>query len=427
MRNPQIILKITAAWALGCLLSVNGEEWDRFLGPNGHPISDAKSIPAEFTVADYNWQVKIPGKGHSSPVIWGDKLFLTTASGANERKVLCYNTKNGDLEWEWAAPFAAHNKHKFNEFASSTPCLDSQHIYISWSTGQEAEAVALTHEGKIAWVKELGGLSGDHGSASSPILIDGKLFVFFDEKEDRTTTFLSMNPADGSEHWRTVREWPTGRDLKTTYSTPAIYKNSKGVTEIITSGMPFGVLSLDAKTGKELWQYDHDFRVRAVCTPVVSDGVVFAAWGSGNGAKDHVALVPGSETKNGKAKIAWRWVNPAGAPDNKGLPYVPTPLAVNGNFYMWADSGLLQCVEAKTGEIVYGPERIGGNFFSNPILIGGKIYCASLDGELVVVEAGDTFKLVARNTLDSGVNATPAVSGGKLFIRTNQHLISVGG
>ena len=157
-------------------------------------------------------------------------------------------------------------------------------------------------------------------------------------------------------------------------------------------------------------------------SPVVSEGVIFATWGSGNGAKDHIAITPGTETADGKPKVAWR------RPDNKGLPYVPTPLASNGLLHIWADSGLFHVLDAKTGTPVYEPQRIGGTFFSNPILVGDRIYCGSRDqGEMVVVKAGPEFEILARNDMGAGINATPAVSGGRMFIRTDKHLISVGG
>ncbi len=396
------------------------QEWSRFRGTDGSGISDASTIPSKFTMADYNWKVDLPGEGHSSPVVWGTQLFLTVVTGEARRTVLSFDTKDGSQKWEWTSDFVPHNKHRDNEFASSTPCLDESNIYVFWTSGEQSEVVALTHEGELVWQKVLGSFAGDHGSASSPILVNGGVFVFWDDLNNTQTEFALLNPTDGSEIWRKLIDWDD-RQLKSTYSTPALYLNSKGKTEIIITSQPFGMLSLDPETGDEIWRYDHGFKARTVGSPVIADGLIFATWGSGNGAKDHVAVIPGSETENGEPKVAWRWDN------NKGMPYVPTPLFKDGQLYFWKDDGLIQIVRSDSGEVVHGPERVGGRYFSNPILIDDRIFCGSRDlNEMVVVQASAPFKVLARNQLDSGVNATPAVSGGHLFIRTNESLISVG-
>jgi len=399
------------------------DEWSRFLGPNGRPVSDVSTIPSEFTAADYNWIVKVPGHGHSSPVLWGKDLFLTTATSKTERKVLCYDSETGKQKWEWATTFSEYHVHpQYNGFASSTPCLDEKHVYIFWTTGGETEALALTHDGKLAWREKLGVFETDHGDGTSPILVDGVLFLYWESASAKKMFQTALNPADGKALWRRELDWPTDRgELKASFGTPGIFKNSKGQTEVIVSSMPFGVQSIDAKTGKENWNYNQKPGSRTVSTPVMQDGIIFCTWGSGNGAKDHIALISAADSKSGKVEVAWKLSS------NKGLPYVPTPLAFNGKFYMWADNGVLQCLNAKTGAVVFGPERIGGDFFSNPVVAGNRIFCgAKAGGELIVVEAGDTFKVLARNNIDAPMYATPAIANGKLFIRTYESLISVG-
>tara|TARA_R110002096_G_scaffold273422_10_gene467305 strand:+ start:5194 stop:6456 length:1263 start_codon:yes stop_codon:yes gene_type:complete len=418
MRNP---LPLLIAIILGIFGATSfAQEWTRFRGPGGSGISKTETIPAKFTIVDYDWKVTLPGVGHSSPVVWGDQVFLTVVTGGTQREVISYDSDDGSQIWSWASDFVPHNKHRDNEFASSTPCLDPNHLYIFWTSDEKAEVIALTHGGKPAWQTSLGTFAGDHGSATSPILVNGGVFVFWDDLNNTQTEFALLNPTDGSEIWRKLIDWDD-RQLKSTYSTPVLYQNSKGTQEIIITSQPFGMLSLDPANGDELWRYDHGFKARTVGSPVVADKVIFATWGSGNGAKDHVAVIPGTETKDGKPKVAWRWDN------NKGLPYVPTPLYRDGLLFFWKDDGLLQVVKSASGEVVHGPTRIGGRFFSNPIMIDDKIYCGSRDlNEMVVVRASGDYEVLARNQLDSGVNATPAVANGKLFIRTNESLIAVG-
>jgi outer membrane protein assembly factor BamB len=403
------------------------QEWPQFRGAGGKAQAEAPSVPSEFGVKDYLWQRPLPGTGHSSPVLWGNRLFLEAVTGETERKLICFDAANGNVLWDRAFSFVPYSKHRFNEFASATPCVDAQRLYVTWTNGTDQEALALTHEGQIAWQRQLGPFQGDHGSGSSPVLVDGVLFVFWDHLANRTTTYAGLDPATGNDLWRRVSNWPAAGELKTTYSTPAIYSNSKGKNELIVTSMTFGVESIDPQSGKINWSYNPGMKDRTVGSPVTGGGVVFATWGSGNGAKDHVALIPGSETPDGKPKVAWRKLREDGSPDNKGLPYVPTPLYHDGLFYMWGDGGVLQALDAKTGAVVFGPERVGGEFYSNPIAIGNRIFCASRDqGEVVVVEASRQFQLIARNPVGESVNATPAVAGGRLYIRTAGNIICLG-
>lgn len=424
--------RLLAVLALGGLLGgpVVGEEtdaWPGFRGPAGSGVCESAKVPVRFSEAEFTWRIPLPGKGVASPAVWGGTIFLTAAEGQQSRHVLAYSAKDGKERWRWTEGFAVHNKHNFNEFASSSPCLDRERVYVFWTSGAEAEALALTHEGKVAWRQTLGAFRGDHGSASSPVLHAGVLFLFWDDADKKQTEYAGLNPSTGAFVWRKTLAWPAS-ELKTSYSTPAVRTSAKGQAEVIVTSMPFGVQSIDPRTGAVLWSYNHGVKERTVGSPVVADGIVFAAWGSGNGAKDHVALVPGTETASGKPEVAWRWTKPDGNADSKGIPYVPTPLAHQGLLYFWGDSGLLEVVEARSGQVVYGPERVEGRFFSSPLLLGEHLYCASRDkNEMVVVKAGRQFELISRNPLGSGVNATPAVAQGALIIRTDTELIRVGG
>ena len=420
-------LDLLVGFGLGCTVAAQAQEWPRFLGADGRAHGEAPKVPSEFGVKDYVWQRQLPGSGHSSPVLWGDRLFVVVVSGETERMLICYDANNGNVLWDQAFSFVPYAKHRFNEFASATPCVDEDRIYVTWANGDDVEAVALTHDGKVVWKQVLGPFQGDHGSGSSPVLVDGVLFFFWDHLANRNTTYAGIDPATGKDVWRRVVDWTGEGELKTTYSSPAVYRGSKGTNEVIVSSMIFGVESIDARSGKINWVYNPGFKERTVGSPVVGDGVVFAAWGSGNGAKNHVALIPGSETPDGQPKIAWRKQHEDGTLDNKGLPYVPTPVFHDGLFYMWGDSGILQALDGKTGAVVFGPERVGGEFYSNPVVAGNRIFCGSRDpGEVVVIEASRRFHVIARNPVGAGMNATPAISGGKLFIRTNSNLICLG-
>ena len=149
MRNP---LPLLIAIILGIFGATSfAQEWTRFRGPGGSGISKTETIPAKFTIVDYDWKVTLPGVGHSSPVVWGDQVFLTVVTGGTQREVISYDSDDGSQIWSWASDFVPHNKHRDNEFASSTPCLDPNHLYIFWTSDEKAEVIALTHGGKLLW------------------------------------------------------------------------------------------------------------------------------------------------------------------------------------------------------------------------------------------------------------------------------------
>jgi outer membrane protein assembly factor BamB len=180
--------------------------------------------------------------------------------------------------------------------------------------------------------------------------------------------------------------------------------------------MTYGFTGIAPDTGKILWEFQPAFTFRSVGSPVHDDGIVFATVGGGGGGKDSVALDLRANPE--KPVLLYRL--------DKDIPYVPTPVAHGGRIYLWQDSGILRCIEARTGKTVY-EHRVGGNYFSSPVLVGDNLWGMSREGRVVVVKAGDTFELVAENDLGTGVHATPAIADGVMYIRTDTHLMSLGG
>lgn len=397
--------------------AVDAQEWTRFRGPNGSGIGDAPSMPAEFSSSDFEWVVELPGTGVSSPVLWGTKLFVTVA-GKGEAKhiVLCYDGTNGKQLWEWSEPYEANHKHNFNDFASATPVVDERAVYVCWSSAQETRVIALDHAGKKLWNRSWAGFTSDHGSAASPVLIDGVLIVHTDGLEQKKSYIYGINPADGSELWARERVTPEGNEKHiTAYNTPVESKSGDRTTVVMLS-TNHGWMGLDPKTGEEVWSHKQVYEFRSVGSIAESGGLLFAAMGSGGAGKQSAAL-----QLNGTASPELKYS--LGIKD--GLSYVPTPIIHDGLLYLFGDGGVVTCRDAKTGELVYQERAGSGQFFSSPVLVDGKIYCASRDGLVVVLQAGREFKKLAENKLDSGVNATPAVANGRLYFRTESHLISL--
>ncbi|MDC0314398.1 PQQ-binding-like beta-propeller repeat protein [bacterium] len=392
------------------------QEWTRFRGPNGSGTGKVSGLPAEFTQAHCEWRVEIEGAGHSSPVLWGDLIFLTTAEETT-RKVLAIDCKSGEKKWEFVDTVAEHHHHRFNNFAAATPTCDADGVYLVWVTGTQTVALGLSHSGEKLWQREWDGFTSDHGHAASPILVQGRLVLHTDSKDEYKSQVRALDPKTGETLWEMERVTPkTDEKHLSAYSTP---------TEVMAGGRPTvavvqtndGWKGLDPLNGSVAWAYPGEYTFRSVSSIVESDGMVFATFGSGGDGKQSSALKPG---KTAKPKVIFSLGK------GEGLSYVPTPLIHEGLLYLWGDGGILTCRDALTGEEIY-KERLNGNFFSSPVIADGKIYCASKDGEMVSVALGKSFAVLGRSKLESGVNATPAVANGRLIVRTDTHLFSLKG
>jgi outer membrane protein assembly factor BamB len=362
--------------------------------------------------------VKLDGLGHSSPVLWGENLFLTIAAAdGTKRRVECHDAASGKKTWTWEAPVETHHLHKFNTFASSTPTVDAERVYIAWGSGHRTEAVALDHSGKELWKREWPEFTSDHGFGASPILADGVLILHTDSLEKKKSFVMGLDPATGKSLWE-VERVTEGAEEKhlTAYNTPVAI-TVEGRTMIVVLQTNDGWKGLDPKTGEVLWSFDGEYTQRSVGSIAYGNGLVFATFGSGSQGRDGVALRPKA---SGDPEVAYK----LGLGD--GLGYVPTPLYFEGKLYIWVDSGILTCMDAATGKGIYR-ERVGGNFFASPIVADGKIIALSREGELVMAKPGDTFEILGRSKIGEGASATPAVANNRLYLRTDSHLICVAG
>jgi outer membrane protein assembly factor BamB len=401
--------------------SAQAAEWTRFRGPNGSGLSDATTIPAQFTASDFNWRTELKGSGHSSPVVWNDHIYLLIASAdkEGERHLVCFSTETGKEIWRVEDPYEPHytNK-KLNSFASCTPVTAPEGVYFISSTGENLSIRALTHDGKDRWKQQLDSYTSDHGSASSPILVDGTLIVNTDSKEKRNNHIVGIDAGNGKILWSRERSDPASEKLphKTVYSTPlvAMVGDQKTVAVVSTH---HGWLGLNPRTGDVVWQHQESYPNRSVGSPVEKDGVLFATLGASGKGKLSDAL---RLKADGGVEVLYS------LDKDDGLGYVPSPIFVDDLLYLWGDNGTLACRGALDGKEVYR-EKVGGRCFSSPIAINGRLFCGDSDGMMNVVQTGRTFKLLAQNDLGSDIVATPAVAGGRLIIRTKNHLISIGG
>ncbi|HWA98397.1 MAG TPA: PQQ-binding-like beta-propeller repeat protein [Pirellulales bacterium] len=391
----------------------NAQEWTRFRGPNGSGYV-ADELPAKWTEQDYNWRVELPGIGHSSPVIWHDKIFLTSAvEESAERIVLCLDADTGNIRWERRFTSSVHTKHLRNSFASSTPAVDKDHVYTTWSTPDDYIVLALDHNGRDAWRVDLGPVVSQHSTGTSPVVFNDMLVLGNDQdgpiKENPASgvSFLvALDCRDGHQRWRTPRE-----NAVVSYSTPCVYQPKGGKPQLIFNSQAHGITSIDPATGKVNWEVGV-FDKRAVSSPIVVGNLIFGTTGSGGGGS-YVAAVRAAP----KPELAYKIAEMA--------PYVPTLVARDKLLFLWSDKGIVSCVDAATGK-THWRERVGGNYSGSPIIAGKKLYCIAEDGTVVVVAAEPKYALLGENPLGEDSRSTPSVSDGRMYLRTYSHLVSLG-
>lgn len=399
-------------WILfGGISFSHAQEWTRFRGPNGTGISQAKTIPAEIKQSDINWRIELPGSGHSSPVIWGDRIFITTAGAEpGAFSVLGVSATDGRILWQRNFPHVPFSKHKFNSYASATPAVDAERVYVAHAIPSRYTLMALDHEGKTVWERNLGPFQSQHGSGASPMLHEG--MVVIGNEQDGTSFITALDSKSGKTIWETPR-----RSAAAAYATAGLYEPKDGKPALVFTSEAHGIYGVDPTTGKVLWEYAEAFDKRSVSSPVIAGGIILGSCGSGAGGNFVTAIRPGDGISR-KAELAYQM--------RKSAPYVPTSLTVGDLVWLWGDGGILTCLHAPTGEIRY-QERVGGNFFGSPVWVDGRLYAVSTIGEIVVVEASDQFKVISRFQLDDLCHTTPAISDGKMYIRTEKSLVSIGG
>ncbi len=402
--------------------------WNRFRGPNGSGISQATTVPVRWTAEDYNWKIGLPGPGHSSPVIWGQRVFVSCADPATARRTfLCIDAATGRTRWQHEEPSRTYGQHRDNGYASATPAVDDDGVVITWTTPEAVMLVALDLDGRERWRRDLGPLISLQGSGSSPILYQD-LVVLANDQEDMERSpgrrkdgpnpagrsfVIAVDRKSGTTRWQTeTKTWLAG------YSTPCVYQADGGRAELIFSNTAHGLMAIDPASGRVNWEFGQPFTDRAVISPVVVPGLVIAGHGAGLRGTRCLAVRPGSAEQATAPALAYEIT--------RNLPMVPTPLVHDGRLYLWCDDGVVSCLRVADGEPVWR-QRVDGEFYGSPVWVNGWLYNVSKRGEVVVLKAGDTFEIGHRIELGESSYATPAVAGGVMYLRTIAHLYSLGG
>jgi outer membrane protein assembly factor BamB len=387
--------------------------WPRFRGPNGTGTAVDKDIPLKWSEKNVLWKAELPGSGNSSPVIWGKRLFLQSAT-ADERFLLCLDVADGSILWKKQFPAAIAGKHEKNTFASSTPTTDGERVYALIWDGKKMVLYAYDLKGKYLWHRDLGGpFKGRHGVGASPVVFAGK--VFLNNDQTASAKLIALDAKTGKPTWQKKRT-----AFRACYSTPFVLERAGGKAELIVSSTA-GITSYNPKDGDENWNWNWKFSgmaLRTVGSPVAGAGMIFAGSGDGSGARHMVAVKADGKGDVSKTNLVWE--------KKRDTPYVPCML-IKGDYLYWInDKGIAACLRARDGKKIWNERLFDCDVTASPLLIDGKIYAVSEDGDVAVLAADPKFKVLARNALDEPVMATPAEADHRLFIRGNKHLFCIG-
>lgn len=413
-----------AAWLVtlcGILLAsiATADNWPRFRGPNGQGVSDARTVPTKWSEQDYNWRIELPGTGHSSPVAWDGKLFVTCADQKTGRgMLLCIDSADGAQRWRAEQDLRKYPLNSLNSYAGPTPAVDDEHVYVLWPDDRQTVLLALTHEGGHVWTVPLAGVHTRHGQGSSPIVCGPYVIVSHEQERNNdgvTSQWLAIDRRTGEVKWR--REEPGV--VNASYSTPCTYEDSEGRLQLVFAGNAHGITGVDMETGDVVWQVDSALPARVVGSPVVAGDLVIGTCGEGGRGLRLAAVRPIREGSSYRAAEVYSL-------DSRVVPYVPTSVAYEGMLFAFHDSGVVSCLMSETGRVVWS-EKPAGRFFGSPVCVNGNLYALTVDGEVVVLAAGPEYKLLGVNSLGEKSHATPAVADGRLILRTFSHLVSIGG
>lgn len=381
--------------------------WPRFRGPDAAGQGGGFTLPVDWSAADWNWQVDLPGKGHGSPIIHQGRIYSAAASEeAGLRFLLCHDLSSGRLLWQQAFPGPIERHHQQNSSASGSVTVDSRGVYWLWGISQNVRLVAVTHAGEPRWSADLGPFVGPHGFGGSPIVWDDLVIVPLEQ--DEAGAIVAVAADTGKQRWRLAREGVG----KAAYATPLVLPGAGGKDQLICTSNAHGIYAVDPATGRVLWE-QQCFPRRTVASPIATGPLLIGTCGNGGGNNLLVAVRP-----------------PRGPEDDPEVvyqvsrsvaPYVPTPLVSRGRLYLWGDKGVVTCLTATDGTELW-KGRVGGGYSASPIVVGNQILNISSAGEIVVLDDADRFDICLRVPLEEETRATPAVAAGWLVVRSVSRL-----
>jgi outer membrane protein assembly factor BamB len=399
-----------AALLAACPRGAPAEEWPCWRGPRGDGTSRETGIPVRWSATEnIRWKVPIPGRGYASPIVWGDRVFLTACEERKkERLLLCLRRADGKLLWQRTVLRSAlEKKNRLNSYASSTPATDGKHVWVTFMEwpSRRVQVVCYDVAGKEVWRRSPGELRSMHGYCSSLLLY--KDIVILNADQDAVAYIVAFDQATGAERWRIDRPNRTR-----SYCPPVVY-DLAGKKQLVLSGSKC-VASYDPDTGRQHWIIDGP--TEQFCASLVhTQGILFL---TGGWPTLHLLGIRPDGTGNvTDTHVLWHV--------RKHASYVPSPIAEGEHFFVVSDKGKASCLAARTGTYLW-TEQLGRHHSASPVSAEGRLYFLDDDGRTHVVRAAPKFELLTTNPLGEKCFASPAVSRGCLYLRGVRHLYCIG-
>ena len=407
-KSPRSILTIILFLAAFSCSQSHAEDWPQWRGPRGDGTSVESNIPTRWSSTEnVLWKIPIPGKGHSSPIVQGDRIFLTTCiEDQGLRMLICLDRATGKPLWQQVVLRSPlEPKHNLNSYASATPAADDKHVYVCFFEIPRIELVCYDLDGHEAWRCSPGEFHSVHGFCSSPVLYRNMLILNCDQ-DSPAASIVAFDKETGRELWRARRPNQTR-----SYCTPII-RTLAGREQLLLSGSKC-VVSYDANTGQPIWGIDGPTE-QFVASLIETNGIVFVT--GGFPTYHLVAIDPGGFGNVSNTKVLWH--------DHRGAAYVPSPIAAGDYFFVVSDDGIGSCWEARTGKMIW-KHRLGPHHSASAVTAAGNLYFLADNGDTFVVKASPKFEMVSVNSLAEECHASPAISQGDVFIRTLHNLYCI--
>jgi hypothetical protein len=391
------------------ITETQAQNWPCWRGPKGDGTSIETNLPVQWdSQTNVLWKSKVPGTGHSSPIIWDDKLFTSTAIPETKEKVLlCYHSQSGDLIWQkTVVKSALEDKHNDNSYASGTPATDGKLVYVSFLDGQDVLVAAYDFNGNQVWLQRPGKFSSPHGYSCSPALFEDKVIINGDSKGEAFISALSKT--DGRIIWKVAHDKPAH-----SFSTP-IFREMDGKKQMIFCGN-MEIASYNPDDGSRYWYVNgpsEDFCSSPVYNEKSGLLLISSAWPQ----RHLLAIKPDGKGDVTESHVVWQ--------TTKGAYYVPSPVCTNDYLFSTMTNGQVHCIEVATGNTLW-TENLGKQY-SSPVLANGLVYMPNDEGVITVIKPGPKFEAIAKNSIGEKMNASPAISNGKIYLRGDQHIYCIG-
>lgn len=421
------------------------ENWPRFRGSNGSGVATETTIPPLWSESSFRWRIDLPGVGHGSPAVWGDKVFVLCATesapktkgakggGKGKKKAaaspdgeatapeaqrwmpLCVSARDGSVLWKQEIADGSFSGHRFNSAASSTPAVDAKRAVFTWGTAEKLTMAAYTHSGEKLWETDLGPVNGGHGFAGSPMLL-GDLVVLNNDQENQKGNLVAVDANTGKVAWTTPRH-----SERISYSVPCVISHG-GRELLMFTNWTHGFSAIDPKTGTMVAEksvFNQETNERAISSPVVWRDLVIGTCGFTANPK-HCVAVRLTSGGDGIEEV-WRV--------ERNAPHIPSVLVVGDRCFLWDDAGIVTCVEAATGKEIW-KGRVPGvenACMGSPVSDGRTIFCADVEGNVHAIAVADELKSLGKFALGDVCRTTPAFGDGAMFVRTERKLAAIEG